>query len=171
MAEKVRLGLVQQICDLRDFKGRIKVSDTLGDDTRIGNKTWRELKTEGIRPDYYDPSLSRWDTELLKKLISAQIKQGNLLELEKVHVSAEETKAMKIKELDESIKLAEKKIKEQKANQFRLSKLIVGKKEAEDDGTETCKVKVTDMSSDLEVITTQLAKLESTTASNVNVKH
>ena len=59
---------------------------------------------------------------------------------------------MKIKELDENIKLTEKKIKEQKASQFRLSKSIVGKKEAEDDGNEECEVTVKDMKSDLEVI-------------------
>ena len=84
----------------------------LNDDTQIGEKSWRDLKSEGISPDYYDSSLSSWDQELLKKLISAQIKQGDLLELKEVHVSTEETKAMKIKELDENIKLAEKKIKE-----------------------------------------------------------
>ena len=155
---------------MRDFKDKVKVNQTLSDDTRIGCRTWRELKTEGIKPDYYDPNLSSWDAELLNRLIAAQVKQGNLLELEKVNVSAEETKVMKIKELDESIKLAEKKIKEQKASQFQISKLIVGKKEAEDDGNEECEVTVRDMNSDLEVVNTQLAKLESTNVSNAKMK-
>ena len=77
---------------------------------------------------------------------------------------------MKIKELDEKIKLAEKKIKEQKSYQFRLSKSIVGKKEAEDDGNEECKVIVKDMQSNLEVVSIQLAKLELTNESNTRIK-
>lgn len=74
--------------------------ELLSDETMIGDKTWRDLKSKGIKPDYSDPSLSPSDQALLKKIIAAQISQGDMNELRNGSHKYQELQKIQIKELD-----------------------------------------------------------------------